>query len=98
MPAREIDRSPTARKIIRRAIEIGDDTQLYAMVPAMYGGQTNEMTCKYCGGYGNVMGGSFFHETGCPVETEERLFAARKNRWPHRAGRAMRRLFAKLFR
>ena len=66
---------------VRRAVAIGDYTQLWVMVPAMDGGESYEMRCEICGGYGNVMGGPFYHRDGCPVPIEE----ARE----HRRGRSL---------
>ena len=78
---------------VRRAVAIGDYTQLWAMVPAMDGGQSNEMTCRICGGYGNVMGGPFYHEDGCPVPIEEARERRRSRNLFYRLGRWLKGLW-----
>ncbi|MDE2182636.1 MAG: hypothetical protein KGJ78_06400 [Alphaproteobacteria bacterium] len=74
-------KADAVRARVRKAVALGDYGQLYAIVPAMDGGQSNEMTCKICGGYGNVMGGPFLHEDGCPVALEEQRWRARSRNW-----------------
>ncbi len=72
---------------VRRAIASGDYTQLWTMIPAMDGGQSYEMACKICGGYGNAMGGPFYHEDGCPVPVEEARDRRRRASLFYRVGR-----------
>jgi hypothetical protein len=70
--------SRDVRRKARKAVVDGQWSSLYAMVPAMDGGQTYEMKCMVCGAFGNIMARYFDHAPGCPVDIAEKELLRRR--------------------
>ncbi len=69
---------------MRKAIREGRWDLIFAMVPAVDGGQSYEMKCSVCDWSGNILASKFTHKAGCLVEAVQNADRRRRLRWTKR--------------